>query len=280
MNSFTALMVLFIFFQKIRTSSTLKGMTLTVPRAVRAGHSVTLGCEYDLENAPLYSIKWYREDAEFYRYVPKEEPPIRVFPIQGIRVDVSVSNANSVTLLSVGPEISGQFKCEVSADAPLFHTQLLSTTMTVAVVPAGVPHVKIDKSGLDHGRPLIADCEAPSSSPASNVTFFVNDEKVPGYTSEWITQTQDQLEKRTARLELTGVGGSWEPLRIRCEATLFRLYRAKSMEMQVRPDTPQVLLLETTSRASDSPMFPQDPPWTLLLLFLIPKFLTIWLNLA
>lgn len=127
-------------------------MKLNIPRAVRAGHSVTLGCEYDLEGAQLYSVKWYRENDEFYRYVPKEEPPTRVFMIQGLRVDVSdriviikrikttthllfqvsVSDAHNVTLLSVGRDISGQFQCEVSADAPLFHTQLMSAPMTVA----------------------------------------------------------------------------------------------------------------------------------------------------
>ncbi|KAF7271629.1 hypothetical protein GWI33_015516 [Rhynchophorus ferrugineus] len=107
-------------------------MRLNVPRAVRTGHSVTLSCEYDLEGAPLYSVKWYREGYEFYRYVPKEEPPTRVFTQQGLHVDVSVSNAHNVTLLSVGRDISGQFQCEVSADAPLFHTQLMSAPMTVA----------------------------------------------------------------------------------------------------------------------------------------------------
>nr|CAI5828558.1 unnamed protein product [Callosobruchus analis] len=50
-------------------------------------HSVTLYCEYDLEGAPLYSVKWYRDGDEFYRYVPKEEPPTRVFPLPGLRVD-------------------------------------------------------------------------------------------------------------------------------------------------------------------------------------------------
>lgn len=69
--------------------SALTDMNLIVPRAVRAGHSVTLGCQYDLGNASLYSVKWYRNNDEFYRFVPKEEPPFRVFPIQGIRVDVS-----------------------------------------------------------------------------------------------------------------------------------------------------------------------------------------------
>lgn len=67
----------------------LKGMKLNVPRAVRVGHSVTLVCDYDLEEAPLYSVKWYQGTNEFYRYVPKEEPPTRVFPIPGLLVDVS-----------------------------------------------------------------------------------------------------------------------------------------------------------------------------------------------
>lgn len=68
----------------------LKGMKLNVPRAVRVGHSVTLVCDYDLEEAPLYSVKWYQGNNEFYRYVPKEEPPTRVFPIPGLLVDVSI----------------------------------------------------------------------------------------------------------------------------------------------------------------------------------------------
>lgn len=40
--------------------------------------------------AALYSVRWYFEQEEFYRYVPKESPPSRVFPISGVIVDVSV----------------------------------------------------------------------------------------------------------------------------------------------------------------------------------------------
>ncbi|XP_031340523.1 uncharacterized protein LOC116168683 [Photinus pyralis] len=117
--------------KEIYGSRSLKGVRLTVPRAVRAGHSVTLGCDYDLEDAPLYSVKWYRGTDEFYRYVPKEEPPTRVFPQGGLHVDVSVSNARKVTLLSVARPLSGVFQCEVSADAPLFHTEVRAAPMTV-----------------------------------------------------------------------------------------------------------------------------------------------------
>ncbi|XP_074037290.1 uncharacterized protein [Leptinotarsa decemlineata] len=247
------MILLLVFFQRICSSKSLKGMRLNVPRAVRAGHSVTLGCDYDLEDAPLYSVKWYRDQGEFYRYVPKEEPPTRVFSLPGLHVDVAVSNAHNVTLMSVGRNTSGLFQCEVSADAPLFHTQMLSAPMTVAVVPVGVPIVTVDRAGLEHGRPLIADCHAPPSYPAANITLYVNDERVPGYTSEWVTPVEDQLEKKTGRLELSGVGGSWGTLRLRCEATLFRLYRANSLEVEIRPDTPQpasVLLMGPSSRGS------------------------------
>ncbi|KAL3288854.1 hypothetical protein HHI36_003301 [Cryptolaemus montrouzieri] len=95
-------------------------MKMSVPTAVRVGHSVTLSCDYDLEGAPLYSVRWYRDNDEFYRYVPKEAPPTRVFPLSGLHVDVSVSDEHRVTLLSVGKPMTGMFQCEVSADAPFF----------------------------------------------------------------------------------------------------------------------------------------------------------------
>jgi hypothetical protein len=64
---------------------------ITVPEAVPTGDLARLNCDYDLEKDQLYTIKWYRGDEEFYRFVPKESPPTRVFPLQGIHVDVSTS---------------------------------------------------------------------------------------------------------------------------------------------------------------------------------------------
>lgn len=64
-------------------------MVIKVPEAVRVGDTVTLACDYDLEQVALYTIKWYRNDEEFYRYVPKESPPSRVFLMPHLNVDVS-----------------------------------------------------------------------------------------------------------------------------------------------------------------------------------------------
>lgn len=43
-----------------------------------------------------------------------------------------MSNAHQVTLLQVERSLSGMFQCEVSADAPLFHTQIMAAPMTVS----------------------------------------------------------------------------------------------------------------------------------------------------
>ncbi|RZB39368.1 hypothetical protein BDFB_013551, partial [Asbolus verrucosus] len=70
-------------------SSSLKSVRIRVPEVVKSGETVTLSCEYDLEQVALYTIKWYWKDVEFYRFVPKESPPFRAFTMKYINVDVS-----------------------------------------------------------------------------------------------------------------------------------------------------------------------------------------------
>ncbi|XP_044747313.1 uncharacterized protein LOC123308630 isoform X2 [Coccinella septempunctata] len=264
-------LVLIFLLEGIRLSKTLKKMTMNVPRAVRVGHSVTLECDYDLEGAALYSVRWYRDNNEFYRYVPKEAPPTRVFPLPGLHVDVSVSDDHKVTLLSIGQPMAGMFQCEVSADAPSFHTEMMAAPMTIAVVPDGVPVITVDKSSLEQGGPLISECSAPASFPALNLTWYVNDQKVPGSTSYW-TKKEAELEKSFSRLELTGVGGSWGAIRLRCEANLFRLFRANSLEVSVKPDVPQpasVLLMGSSRKNGDLRIFHTSMPFLIMATVLI-----------
>lgn len=69
----------------------LKDVYLEIePRIVKRGESSTLRCSYDLESAPLYSVKWYRGNLEFYRYTPKEHPSTKILSFNGIDVDVSI----------------------------------------------------------------------------------------------------------------------------------------------------------------------------------------------
>ncbi|KAG8185309.1 hypothetical protein JTE90_023917 [Oedothorax gibbosus] len=65
----------------------LKLLSLDVPSAVMQGESAWLNCTLDLESDELYSVKWYKDDVEFYRHLPKDSPNGQKYDIPGIRLD-------------------------------------------------------------------------------------------------------------------------------------------------------------------------------------------------
>ncbi|KAG8228347.1 hypothetical protein J437_LFUL014242, partial [Ladona fulva] len=109
----------------------LKNVRVVSPGAVAVGETVRLECQYDLEGAELYAVKWYKGKKEFYRFLPKEDPPTKVFPLPGINVDLSESNAYHVVLRDAGFSLTGRYRCEVSADAPSFDTALVVASLVI-----------------------------------------------------------------------------------------------------------------------------------------------------
>ena len=41
-----------------------------LPTVVQKGDKVDLRCNFQLEGENMYSLKWYRDNVEFYRYIP------------------------------------------------------------------------------------------------------------------------------------------------------------------------------------------------------------------
>ena len=64
-------------------------LEVTIPPHAIRGQNSKLNCNYDMEGDKLYSIKWYRNGQEFYRFIPSDEPKTTVFNGDGINVDVS-----------------------------------------------------------------------------------------------------------------------------------------------------------------------------------------------
>lgn len=90
----------------LKGASCLREVSLElVPEVVQRGQEVVLRCHYDLENAPLYSLKWYRGRYEFYRFSPSEDPATKIFNITGIYVDVSRSLCHLTRLRATVPPI-------------------------------------------------------------------------------------------------------------------------------------------------------------------------------
>ncbi|CAD7084659.1 unnamed protein product [Hermetia illucens] len=218
----------------------LKDLRISVPEAVAVGDTVTLSCFYDLENAALYSVRWYFENEEFYRYVPKEQPPSRVFTISGVPVDIQRSSEHSVIIRTVSRNHSGSYQCEVSADAPLFHTESSTATMLVADLPESEPVISIlGMAGPDHKRivhsheTFKAHCAAGPSHPPVNFTWFVNGIRFPSthsglrdadiqYTSNGLKEAWSEL---VVQVDNHIVPTSSRKLIVRCETNIYSLYR-------------------------------------------------------
>ncbi|XP_026685041.1 uncharacterized protein LOC103516998 [Diaphorina citri] len=135
--------------------------------AIRAGEDLTLVCRYDLNNDTLYSIQWYFNHKQFFLHFPSLTPHSRVVPEMHIDVDLTRSNSSAVTLQNAPRELTGYYKCQVSADAPLFTT--LEKSQLVIV----------EKDDL-----IRANCTSQGSDPAPNVTWYLNDNQVSQIPSQ------------------------------------------------------------------------------------------------
>ncbi|XP_066905806.1 uncharacterized protein [Halyomorpha halys] len=155
---------------------------LTVPLHANLGETVTLYCHFDLGRATLYSVKWYKNEDEFYRYMPDNDPKTHVFSLPGIRLDVSASNMSQVTLTQVGYTSSGTYRCEVSTEAPNFETSLQSKNMTVLAYPDSPPQITgIQDTYSITDEHIAGNCTSGRSNPAPVVSWYVNGVKARSY---------------------------------------------------------------------------------------------------
>ncbi|XP_050515204.1 uncharacterized protein LOC126890370 [Diabrotica virgifera virgifera] len=170
--SFQAYFMIFsIFVQDILS---LKNVLLTIePNVVQRFNHSTLHCSYDLEKDILYSVKWYRGRYEFYRYTPSEYPNIKTFAVKGINVDEKNSNSTQVLLRDIDFNISGNFSCEVTTDAP-FSTGFDRKTMVVVQIPEFPPTISVEGEPLDFKKPLKANCSCSPSKPKAVLMLLLN----------------------------------------------------------------------------------------------------------
>lgn len=91
------------------------------PEVVLLGNHLDLHCNYQLETA-LYSIKFYHNGHEFFRYIPRDSVPVTIFPRQGLWLDETQNFHNRIRLIRVTKETEGLIKCEVSSEGPVFET--------------------------------------------------------------------------------------------------------------------------------------------------------------
>jgi len=153
-----------------------------VPAHVEVGDNARLTCRFDMGSDTLYSVKWYKNDLEFYRYVPNDRPKLQVFAQKGIHVDRSRSTRQHVRLNNLTLDSGGTYKCEVSAEAPSFRTKSAFQDMVV-VVPPSKSEIVGAAPKYAVGDTVNVTCYSYRSKPAASLTWKVNNVEVSKYES-------------------------------------------------------------------------------------------------
>lgn len=148
---------------------------LELPTMVQAGDMVELYCNFqlDMEQSSLYSVKWYRDNVEFFRYIPSEDPHTTVFIIPGMEL-LETSSPTHIILGGVTTETGGEFKCEVSEGPPRFSTAARSTNLQVVDLPNTGPAIYGLRSLYKVGEFVNLTCESGPSSPPTQLSWILD----------------------------------------------------------------------------------------------------------
>lgn len=216
-------------------ASALKSVKITVPPVVLSGSSVTLKCDYDLEGVQLYSLKWYFQELEFFRHVPKEIPENKYFNLPHFNIDMPNCDAHSVTLKGVRRNMSGIYVCEVSCDAPFFQSGMISAKMIVVELPSSPIVLSVEPSSVEIGSKVKAECYSPGSDPAANLTWFINDEPIIEENESVFFVAEDSstdealgLHSKRSKIEVTTNRSHFPSGRmtLRCDASVYDVWRS------------------------------------------------------
>ncbi|XP_039952717.1 uncharacterized protein LOC120769666 isoform X2 [Bactrocera tryoni] len=228
----------FICLLTVDFVTSLRDVRVKIPHAARRGEKVTLKCLYDLEGDSLYSVKWYKGRREFYSFTPKETPAIKVYQITGVRVERSASNESQLVLDSVTVSTTGKYSCEVSADAPSFHTEISAGELEV-VVPGKDPAISGIKSRYRVGDIVRGNCTSRHSKPAANLTWTINGRET---NPSHIRHHKPMREARELETAVSGIHFVITPqhfsagkLKIRCTAHIHDVYW-KSTEKSIEEE--------------------------------------------
>ncbi|XP_013776703.2 uncharacterized protein LOC106461429 [Limulus polyphemus] len=256
------LLWLTLFF--IKELHGLRLLDLEVPSVVESGDPVWLNCSFDLEHDDLYSVKWYKNSVEFYRYLPKEEPRAHQYELPGVYIDLERSGENYVSLSQTDLDSEGTYRCEVSAEAPSFQTERAERELKTYELPKEDPVMEGIQDSYSPGDVVDVTCVAAPSKPAAVLKWFINDKETPkNYQKPLLPITKEKLFG--SKLALTFVvkqTHQWNnPTHIRCTSVIVQEYSQsieelfirdiKSTELRAAKDGPQISGLKSNYELGD-----------------------------
>jgi len=247
MNSpYKFFLLLFMVFKDICSLSKIE---VRIPRYIQAGDTADLICSYYLDSHNLYSVKWYKGRHEFYRFMPNENPPVKIFPVKGMKINMTASDHVRVVLESVSTKLSGTYLCEVTV-TPTFFALAETANMTVIDFPSEGPVINVERKQFQVGETAHLSCSVQRSSPPSRLSWYINDEPAheiyvsrifePGPQFLQGKNPVDDLQSLELSFPVTTSHFHNNKVRLKCLATIAGLYW-KTADVTFTQEHPKLL---------------------------------------
>jgi len=242
------LLSMFIFSTVfVKELDSLSKIDLRIPRYVQAGDSADLVCSYYLDSHNLYSVKWYKGRHEFYRFMPHEIPPVKTFPVKGMKINMTVSDHVRVVLDQVQTKLTGTYLCEVTV-TPTFFALAESANMTIIDFPPDGPVIRVDRQQFQVGETAHLTCSVQTSSPPSELSWFINDEPAHEiYVSriyqpepKYVNGKKESVQSLELSFPVTATHFHNNKVRLKCLATIAGLYW-KTADVTLTQEYPKLL---------------------------------------
>ncbi|XP_017785069.1 PREDICTED: uncharacterized protein LOC108568466 [Nicrophorus vespilloides] len=201
---------------------------LSVPLVADPREDMNLDCIFDMGNEVMYAVKWYKDDHEFFRFMPHQQPHTMTFPVAGVHLVPGSTDCGEdsckVRLTRLTRDHStGSYRCEISTEAPSFRLASITHSVTVAAMPRDQPRIEGAGNSYYVGDILVADCTSAPADPTPVVVWYINNKTVSSdFLGEATTSAQDRygLSSRTASLRFALHRNHTGHLELRCEVFL------------------------------------------------------------
>ncbi|KAK5643965.1 hypothetical protein RI129_007810 [Pyrocoelia pectoralis] len=264
-------------FRTIRNSLRLTNMS--APVVADTKQDMELNCRFDMESEELYAIKWYKDDQEFFRYMPHQQPHIMAFPVSGVHLALQNTDCDrihcKVQLTKLTRHHSdGAYRCEVSSEAPTFRLAAETHNITVATLPKEKPRIQGLEETYNEGDILSANCTSSPSDPAAIVTWFIHNQPAPQkFIEEMRTSDNDGLLFRSVSLRFQVnrkyTQGDSDNIELRCVSTLPGVPfppQETSYTISLKIHRPQVVSNQKLHWLNSSSVKPFQQYWVVLFL--------------
>ncbi|KAG5671327.1 hypothetical protein PVAND_001530 [Polypedilum vanderplanki] len=191
--------VLILLLYTINLSLSVHLTDIQIPEYADIRDIVTLSCSYRMGRNKLNSVKWYKDDREFFRYAPLMDQQISTWTVVGITLySENPYRCNkttcSVSLDNLSSMSSGIYRCEISADAPSFTINFSDQRMTIVALPRHDPIIQGLNPIYSMDEMLEANCTTASYPPAV-IIWHINGILMTAERAQ-LTQYEIQLDIR------------------------------------------------------------------------------------